>query len=464
MLNTTKFRVAVLFAATLICSNVLAELPVIPGAAGFGMNTPAGRGGRIIRVTNLNDGGAGSLRACVEASGPRVCIFEVSGSILLRSMLTVADPYLTIAGQTAPAPGIMLRGASLRISSSDVLVQHLALRAGDDREGTRAETRDSLKINGARPLQNVVIDHCSLSWSVDENLETYKDWDNVTISNTIISEPLRESIVGAHGHSALIGSTENDSKISLIGNLFAHGHARNPRSRAASFVFVNNVVYNPGDAAVMLYNRKGIRTENSIVGNVFIDGPDTNAKWPIRLDGSDTGKGWNSMLSDSRVYVADNVAPRATADPWSIIDNHSRNNLSKIILLSTPRWPEHLKAMSTGQNNVLDYVLKNAGSRPNQRDVVDSRIISDVKNGTGQIINCVADDGSSRCRKNGGGWPKLAENTRRLDVPSDPNGDDDHDGYTNLEEWLHDMSAQVGGRGSSMVPDEAPPKPPVLTD
>jgi hypothetical protein len=464
MLNTIKCRAAAFFAATLICSNVLADLPVIPGAAGFGINTPAGRGGRIIRVTNLNDSGAGSLRNCVEASGPRICIFEVSGSILLRSMLTVSHPYLTIAGQTAPAPGIMLRGASLRISSSDVLVQHLAVRAGDDREGARAETRDSLKINGVVPLQNVVIDHCSLSWSVDENLNTYKDWDNVTISNTIISEALRDSIVGVHGHSALILSTKSNSKISLIGNLFAHGHARNPRSGAATFVFVNNVVYNVGNAAVMLYNRYGIATENSIVGNVFIDGPNTTTRWPIRLVGSDDGKGWNAMLSGSRVYVADNLAPGATADPWSIVDNQSPINLSKLTSFSAPSWPERLKALPTRDDSVLKNVLNNAGSRPGRRDVVDSRIVSDVKKGTGRHINCVADDGSSRCKKNAGGWPKLAENTRRLDVPSDPNGDDDDDGYTNVEEWLHDMAAEVQGRANSIVPDEAPPKPPVLTD
>lgn len=470
MLNTIKCRAAALFAATLICSNVLAELPVIPGSAGFGMNTPAGRGGRIIRVTNLNDSGAGSLRNCAEASGPRICIFEVSGSILLRSNLTVSHPYVTIAGQTAPAPGIMLRGASLAIKSSDVLVQHLAVRPGDDLKGPIADARDALKINGNPvSLQNVVIDHLSLSWSVDENFETYKDWDNVTISNTIVSEPLRDSISssGAHGHGAMIDSDKSNSKISLIGNLFAHGHARNPRTSAAVFVFVNNVVYNAGNAAVMLYNADGITTENSIIANVFIDGPNTTTAWPVRLVGSSSGSGLNGILSGSRVYVADNLAPRATADPWSIVDNQSPINLSKLKLFSAPSWPwpERLKALPTRGDIVLNHVLNNAGSRPGQRDVIDSRIIGDVKKRTGRIINCVADDGSSRCEKNAGGWPKFAENTRPLYVPSDPNGDDDGDGYTNMEEWLHDMAAEVEGRANAIVPDEPPPpKPPVLQD
>ena len=108
-----------------------AQLPVFPGAAGFGTNTPAGRGGTVYKVTNLNASGAGSLNACTDASGPRVCIFEISGTISLTSDINVTNPYLTIAGQTAPSPGITLRGAALRISASDVLVQHIRLRAGD---------------------------------------------------------------------------------------------------------------------------------------------------------------------------------------------------------------------------------------------------------------------------------------------------------------------------------------------
>jgi hypothetical protein len=380
------------------------------------------------------------------------------------------NPYVTIAGQTAPAPGIMLRGASLAIKSSDVLVQHLAVRPGDDPEGPLADVRDALKINGnPRPLQNVVVDHLSLSWATDENFETYMEWDNVTISNTIVSEPLRDSLhsKGAHSYGAQIDSDNSNSKISLIGNLFANSDARNPRTCAATFVFVNNVVYNVGKAAVMLYNdnRRGITTENSIVGNVFIEGASTTA-WPVRLLGSTDGQGWNGMLPGSRVYVADNLAPGATADPWSIVDNQSQVNLGKLTLFSAPSWPERLKASPTRDDIVLNHVLNNAGSRPGQRDVVDSRIISDVKKGTGRMINCVADDGSIRCEKNAGGWPKLAENTRSLSVPSDPNGDDDGDGYTNMEEWLHDMAAEVEGRANSIVPDEglAPPKPPKLQD
>lgn len=471
MLNPINRRTALVFAATLLCADVLAQQPVIPGAAGFGTQTPAGRGGEIIRVTTLKDGGPGSLRACVTASGPRICVFEVSGTIRLKGFLTVSNPFVTIAGQTAPAPGIMLRGAPLVISASDVLVQHLAVRAGDDPGGPPAHTRDALKIN--KNSSNVVIDHCSFSWGLDENIETFKEWDNVTISNTIIAEAIADAREGKRGHAygALIHSTSDKSRISFIRNLFAHNDARNPRSNAAEFVFVNNVIYNPGDAAIMLFNNGGITSDNSIIGNVFIDGRNTSkSAMPVRLNGAGVGEGGtNEILAGTRLYLADNVASSATGDPWSIVDNQSPIKLSSIQLFSAPALPAGLEALSTQGDIVLDHVLKNAGSRPGQRNSVDASVVSSVKAGTGKIPNCVSDDGTSRCVDNAGGWPTLAKNLRELDVPNDPNGDDDNDGYTNAEEWLHGMAAEVEGRSTFNQPSQpaaglSPPKPPRLQE
>lgn len=463
MLNPINRRTALVFVATLLCADVLAQQPVIPGAAGFGAQTPAGRGGKIIRVTNLEDQGQGSLRACVTASGPRICVFEVSGTIRLKGFLTVTNPFVTIAGQTAPAPGIMLRGAPLVISASDVLVQHLAVRAGDDPVGPPAHTRDALKIN--KNSSNVVIDHCSFSWGLDENIETFKEWGNVTISNTIIAEALADARDGKPGHSyaALIHSTTDTSRISFIGNLFAHNDSRNPRTNAAQFVFVNNVIYNPGNAAIMLFNNDGITSDNSIIGNVFIDGKGTSAR-PIRLIGSSDGNGSNELVDGTRLYVADNVASRATGDPWSVVDNQSPINLSSLQLFSAPVLPDGLEPLPTKDDVVLDHVLKNAGSRPGQRNGVDASVVSSVKEGTGGIPECV-----SGCANNAGGWPTLAKNLRELDIPNDPNGDDDNDGYTNAEEWLHGMAAEVEGRSTFDQPGQpaaglSPPKPPRLQE
>jgi hypothetical protein len=463
-----------LFASLLICvaagtTGASGALPVIPGAAGFGIETPAGRGGEIHRVTNLNDSGNGSLRACVEASGPRICIFDVSGSIRLESNLKISNPNLTIAGQTAPAPGILLRGATVEINASDVLVQHLAVRVGDDPDGPLPDARDALKIVGKKPIENIVIDHSSISWGVDEVVETYKDWNDVTISNTIISEPLHDSLhsKGPHGLTALVVSTNKRSRASLVGNLMAHGHGRNPRSSAAEFVFVNNVVYNGRESEAMLFNEQG-PSSNSIVGNVFIKGLNSHESIkPIRLVGpSEVGVG-TAILEGTRVYLADNRASCATDDPWSIVTNQT--TLARTLLESpqAPAWPDNLEAMPANDDVVLNHVLDTAGTRPAERNSVDSRIIRDVRNGTGEIINCVSDDGSSRCDRNAGGWPELANNVRRLEVPADPNGDDDGDGYTNVEEWLHGMAAKVEGRAASVQPeapqdDRAPPKPPSI--
>jgi hypothetical protein len=406
------------------------------------------------------------LRECVNGAGPRICVFELSGTIRLTSNLTISNPEITIAGQTAPSPGILLRGAALAVRASDVLVQHLAIRAGDDPDGPAYGVRDTLKIETPDPIQNAVIDHCSISWGLDENVSTYKAWDNVTISNSIISEALDSSLheKGAHSYGGLVSSNTNSSRISLVGNLFASNSARNPLTNATRFIFINNVVYNPRKAAVMLYNTAGITSDNSIVGNVFIDGPSTySTALPIRLVGSSSGNGTHEFLSGSRLYLADNLASSFTGDIKSIIYNQTSLNLDGLKLFSAPAWPAGLKVLPTNGDTVLNYVLKNAGSRPGERNSVDARVVADVKKGTGRIINCVANDGSDRCAANAGGWPSMAKNTRKLTLPADPNGDDNGNGYTNMEEWLHAMAAEVEGRASSGQPFESvPPNPPTL--
>lgn len=446
MLLTTFCRKILVSALALSFPPIsLAQIPVIPDAAGYGMNTAAGRGGNIIRVTNLNDSGPGSLRACTNATGPRVCIFEVSGAIRLQDNIEITNGNLTIAGQTAPFPGITLRDSSLAIRASDILVQHIAIRAGDT-YGPNMQARDSLKIVGSpSPIENVVIDHCSLSWAIDEVIEVWNDWDNVTISNTIISEPLREvmldGVIETEGYAALVDSTPG--KISFVGNLFAHTYNRNPRTGAAGFVFVNNVVYNIGNREINLYNASGISSANSIVGNVFIKGPESSNTLPVYITGSTLGD--EAFSSTSQVYVFDNEANQLTSDPWSAVFNNSDTADASIRASSAPAWPIGLSALPTANDVVLNHVLQNVGAHPAARDSVDRRVVADVVSGTGQIVNCVADDGTSRCAKNAGGWPNLTENVRPLQVPENPNGDDDGDGYTNLEEWLHAMAAEVEG-------------------
>jgi hypothetical protein len=392
----------------------LGYLPVFPGAMGHGTETKAGRGGSIIRVTNLNDSGTGSLRAAIDASGPRIIVFEVSGTIKLATDLNIKNPFITLAGQTAPSPGINLRGAGMRITTHDVLVQHIRIRTGDAPEGPSPSNRDTLQVLGPNAY-NVVVDHVSGCWSVDEVMSTWYALKDVTFSNNLLSEALYNSIhtEGPHSMGILLG--DHAQNITVVGNLLAHCKERNPRLKGdVSAEIVNNVFYNAGTTS----NFASIGSDSgpnivSMVGNKFIAGPNTSPTAAgIKVEGS--------APAGTKVYFKDNVAPGASY-------------LSTSKEVSTPPiWHDSLVIRSSSEVEAL--VLSKAGARPADRDAVDARVVNEVRNRGGSII-----DSQTQV----GGWPSLANNKRTFNVPSNPNGDDDGDGYTNIEELLHSMAAQV---------------------
>jgi pectate lyase len=449
-------------ALALCATTAVQALPVIPGAAGFGITTPAGRGGAVYKVTNLNASGTGSLKACVDVAAPRTCVFEVSGTIRITSDLVIRHPRITIAGQTAPSPGIIIRGAAISIHTSDVLIQHIRVRTGDDLNGPNPENRDALKLEGnaTTPVRNVVIDHCSFSWAIDELVSTWGPHDNITFINNIFAEPLHESIhpqddgsgYEKHGFGVLLGSSPGNS-ITMVGNLFAHIAERNPLSRATELVFVNNLVYNRKDIDVDLQTESGRITKTSAAGNLFLRGPsfgrDTR---PIFVRTNTAFK----LVSGSRVYEDDNSAPGNTSGGIMLLTGG--DVVSGLVTSSIPIWNSGLVARSTANNAVYDRVLKFAGARPTDRDVVDKRIVLNVRNRNGQIINCVASNGSTRCAKNAGGWPSLAQNRRTLTLPSNPSTVASN-GYTNLENWLHSMDQTLAG----VVQANSPTSPPALS-
>ena len=190
--------------------------PAFPGAEGWGALTPGGRGGKVLKVTNLNDSGPGSFREAVMSSGPRIVVFEISGTITLKSELIIREPYLTIAGQTAPGDGICLKGWSLKIADThDIIVRGIRVRPGVE-SGLIGSEIDALGISQSN---NIIIDHCSFSWSCDEVVNNWHGSSNITIQWCMISEPLNRSVheKGPHGYGASLGGY----KLSFHHNLMA---------------------------------------------------------------------------------------------------------------------------------------------------------------------------------------------------------------------------------------------------
>ncbi|MEL6192122.1 MAG: DUF5060 domain-containing protein [Bacteroidota bacterium] len=411
------------------------EIPVIPNSSGFGITTPAGRGGIIYRVYSLEDTGIGTLRECVEAVGPRVCLFETSGVIQLAGELKISNPNITIAGQTAPSPGVMLYGAQMVIKTQDVLIQHLGVRLGDPLNGQEPQdedVRDCISIREGS--DRIILDHLSLAWGTDENLSIVGNVGEITVSNVLNAQPLT---VVKPGYSSLI---YDDGSVAYLGNMFAHADQRQPLSHISNLIFSNNLLYNRGLRFIQLANTRspGEISSNTIQGNVFVEGPnrrgDTN---PIMYGNGDIKEGTRLYL-DANYWKESVYSPSFITDQRELIRDEGNN--ADPIVDTPPLWLENLEPLEEEQR-IIEYVLENVGSRPSDRNPYDESVIQDYLNGTGQFYECV-----NGCDNNTGGDPILSVVQRKLRIPSDPNGDKNQNGYTNLEEWLHKFSENVEGR------------------
>ena len=415
-------------------TSVLPDAPGVdafPGAEGFGRRARGGRGGAIIPVTTLADNGRGSLRACIEAKGPRTCIFRVSGVIRFTSRRPlIRNPYITIAGQTAPGGGILITHAGgpdgytpiVAMGTHDVIIRDIRVRT--DLNGAHRGSNGSFLYENSR---NIIFDHVSGAWALDQIMSGYADNDNITVSNSIFTQG-----VPRHDKCALLASDpKNAQKISFIGNLCAHNRDRNPDVNFpphSCVEIINNVFYNGSSQFTEVHETFG-GTPVNIIGNYYKKGPNSKAVIPAidRVLVASTG--------ESKIFAAgnklDHVKVMATGPAQAAMTDQPVCPLSTRILSAEKAYAK---------------VLSQAGAFP--RDSLDVRTVAEVRARTGAILRNPADLSGPRS------LPTIAPGTPYVDLDEDgmadswerahgtnPMGNDawqdvDHNGWSNLDEFL----------------------------
>ena len=405
-----------------------ATVPAFPGAEGFGAAAIGGRGGKVLEVTNLNSDGPGSFRHACEATGPRIVVFRTGGTIQSNKDIEITEPYVTIAGQTAPGDGICIRGAALRIPTHDVIVRGLRIRVGDDSSGPNPVNRDGIGIDNPRsPPRNIIIDHCSVSWAMDENMATWFPCHNITVQWCLISEALLA--LDEESYGLLIG--DDASHITIHHNLFAHNKDRCPMANERTLSeIINNVIYN--------WRWYATRTSSSanIIGNTYKVGPNWTGGKEIAIDDKDI----------FNVFVLNNIGPHRSSSSisdWALVNGSKANYQSSYPVM----MPSGVIAHDGG--TAYEIVLSNAGAIVPTRDPVDVRVIRSVRAGTGSIIHSQSEVGGWPQYKVGtpladtdhDGMPDSWESAHGLDPtdPSDANADDDGDGYTYIEDHINGL-------------------------
>lgn len=427
-----------------------AQAPLaFPTAEGYGKHTVGGRGGAVYEVTNLNDSGEGSLRAAVDAKGPRTVVFRVSGTIDLKSDIKIKNPNITIAGQTAPGDGICLRGYPLSIGADEVIIRYIRVRFGDE-SGKDADAISS------RYIKNLILDHVSASWSVDEVMSIYH-CENVTVQWCMITESMFNSnhVKSQHGFAGIWGSNHS----TYHHNLIAHNSGRNPRfaSGCGNTDYRNNVLYNwgyvscYGGEANQVGNDKFDFSSINMVANYYKPGPATDpGKVAVLAEPSSRGEDDKGSW-----HVSGNViegSPSVSADNWNGVRG------GNFIKLDKP-W-DAMEIRQQTAEETYPLVLGSAGATLPKRDSVDTRIIQEVRNGTAtyegiyktmkRVANKTKITGIIDSQNDVGGWPEL----KSLPAPEDA----DHDGMPDTWETANGLNPndaqdrnRVGEDGYTML-------------
>lgn len=466
-------------------------LPAFSGAEGFGAITPGGRGGKVVHVTNLNDAGPGSFREAVNVSGPRTVVFDVSGIIRLESELSVTEPFLTIAGHTAPGQGVIIANETVSLDTHDIIIRYMRFRRG----ATDYDRRDDALGSDATP-GNIIIDHVSTSWGLDENISLYRNKQNpalreggstvlparnLTIQWTISSEALNPN-----DHA--FGSTVGGAGANFHHNLWASNTGRNPSLSFSFFLdFRNNVHFNwqhrsmdgAGPEAhvnvINSYYKPGPATERDVryrivepeirdgvreggVGEWYVNGNHVVGSPTISADNWAGGVQFEQHFPEEWARVdAPHVRVVPPDDPD---DPHDDDGTGEIFGTGNP-LPIELPVIATqSAEEAYATVLERSGATLPVRDAVDKRVIETVA--SGNATAGPAENGIINHPDEVGGYPDIPELTRAANWdsdrdcipdawetahglnsadPEDRNADFDRDGYTNLEEYLHELGA-----------------------
>lgn len=441
------------------------ETPIaFPGAEGFGKFASGGRGGTIFIVTNLNDKGPGSFREGAEAKGKRIIVFAVSGTIHLETKLSIkAD--VTIAGHSAPGDGICLADQPVSLGGNNIIVRYLRFRMGDKYQSQAGMVDGSGGDDafGGTGRKNIIIDHCSMSWSTDEVFSIYAG-DSTTVQWNIISEPLNYSYHFEkgdkdwehHGYGGIWGGLH----LTAHHNLFAHCNNRNPRFNgirhtATEFAdYRNNVIYNWGGNNI--YAGEG--GNYNIINNYFKYGPNTSNSVKYRI----CNPGRNETIGFGKWYVDGNYvdeAPDVTANNWKGVHmGNGGTEEDKIQTVQNIMFRTEVRTPTQSATDAYDDVLKFAGASYH-RDTLDQRIVNDVKKRNGNFIDVQGGfPHGTEYEKTVNAWPALKAVPAPIDTDKDgmpdawekKNGLDPADAsdavknklhtyYTNIEVYLNSL-------------------------
>lgn len=410
-----------------------------PGAEGGGMYTTGGRGGKVIHVTNLNDSGTGSLRAALEESGARTIVFDVAGTIQLKSQLKISKGDVTIAGQTAPGDGICLRDNTLYVGANNVIIRFIRFRMGD-------ETKQENDAIWGRYQQDIIIDHCSMSWSTDECGSFYAN-KNFTLQWCLLGESLRNSVhdKGAHGYGGIWGG----KNASFHHNMLTSHSSRNPRfchpqvygnylsTHRGNVDYRNNVVYNWGDNS----SYGGESGAFNMVGNYYKPGPASEdrkyflaADAYYEKDGTVWSKAYPKLYLEGNVHTQHSDITSNNQQGVNFTDGSSYDYYNKFESALLPIKKDDATSCYTSTHTAEDAyarILDCVGASL-KRDAIDTRLVDDARNGKATYTN--GGNGSSNgiidTQSAVGGWPALSATSEEISrATTDTDGDHIPDYY-----------------------------------